>query len=58
MIVETAHPVKFSDAVKKATGITPELPASVSNSLKNEESYQSIDASIDAVQSAIDSFIA
>ncbi len=58
VIVETAHPVKFSDAVKKATGITPELPASVSNSLKNEESYQSIDASIDAVQSAIDSFIA
>lgn len=29
MILETAHPVKFPDTVKKATGAEPELPESI-----------------------------
>lgn len=35
-----AHPAKFPDVVKKATGITPHLPAHLANLMTRPEKYQ------------------
>ncbi len=35
----TAHPAKFPDAVRAATGVTPELPARLARLLTGEERY-------------------
>jgi threonine synthase len=37
IFLETAHPVKFPDAVEQYTGIKLELPASVQDIMKNEK---------------------
>lgn len=37
IFLETAHPVKFPEAVEKATGIKVELPASLANLMKEEK---------------------
>ncbi|HYM94526.1 MAG TPA: threonine synthase, partial [Chitinophagaceae bacterium] len=37
IFLETAHPVKFPDAVEKATGIKVELPASLADLMKEEK---------------------
>jgi len=56
VIVETAHPAKFSAAVEKATGITPPIPAQASQLMTNQEVTCTVDANVDAVQQAIDDF--
>ena len=56
VIVETAHPAKFSDAVLKATGVTPSVPAHVSSSLELEESCQSVSTDLDSIQLKIAEF--
>ena len=56
VIVETAHPAKFSDAVLKATGVTPSVPAHVSSSLESEESCQSVSTDLDSIQLKIAEF--
>lgn len=38
-----AHPAKFPDVVKQATGITPALPAHLSNLMEKPEKYQVMD---------------
>src|SRR3546814_15384750 len=35
----TAHPAKFPDAVERATGLRPQLPARISNLFKRAASY-------------------
>ena len=35
----TAHPAKFRDAVERATGVRPSLPARVGDLFGREESY-------------------
>ena len=54
VIVETAHPAKFSDAVFKAISVQPEIPASAETMLNAAEDFQSVDANASAVQTAID----
>jgi len=56
VMVETAHPAKFSDAVRNATGVTPAVPKHAATLLQSEESYQSVDANINAVQQVISKF--
>lgn len=56
VIVETAHPAKFSDAVKKATGVTPSVPAHALKQMGNEEAFYTVAADINAIQSTIDRF--
>lgn len=56
VIVETAHPAKFSAAVEKATGITPAVPEQASQLMSNAESMVSVAANLDDIQSAIDEF--
>ncbi len=54
VIVETAHPAKFADAVFKAIGIHPEVPPSTEAMLNATENFKSVEASATAVQAAID----
>lgn len=54
VIVETAHPAKFSAAVEKAIGVTPPLPAVAENIMQADEHFATADASEQAVQQLID----
>lgn len=49
-----AHPAKFPDAVKQATGIHPDLPEFLSDLLEREEHMTILPASTDAVQQFIE----
>ncbi len=51
--LSTAHPAKFPDAVKAATGITPPLPAHLSGLMERDERVTSIGNDIGAVESFI-----
>tara|TARA_Y100000590_G_scaffold384628_1_gene456133 strand:- start:528 stop:1907 length:1380 start_codon:yes stop_codon:yes gene_type:complete len=42
VVLATAHPSKFSDVVKKETGINPELPENLKNILVEKEKYEKI----------------
>ncbi len=46
----TAHPAKFSDAVERATGIRPALPARVGDLFAREEAYTELPGDYDAVR--------
>ncbi|MCB9638898.1 MAG: threonine synthase [Myxococcales bacterium] len=48
LIVETAHPAKFPEAMQSILGVDPELPASMREALEGDESFTQIDASYDA----------
>lgn len=45
----TAHPAKFDDAVERATGIRPTLPARVGDLFDREERYDVLPATFEAV---------
>ncbi len=45
----TAHPAKFRDAVERATGIRPGLPARVGSLFEREEAYDKLPATFEAV---------
>jgi len=49
----TAHPAKFGDAVKKATGFSPELPTVFSDLLSSEKRLVTIPADKDVVKNFI-----
>lgn len=45
----TAHPAKFRDAVERATGVRPALPARIGDLFDREERYSVLPATLDAV---------
>ena len=45
----TAHPAKFRDAVERATGVRPSLPARMGDLFEREERYASLPGTFDAV---------
>ena len=45
----TAHPAKFGDAVERATGVRPVLPARVGDLFEREERYETLPATFEAV---------
>ncbi|MFW2850660.1 threonine synthase [Sphingomonas sp. TX0543] len=49
----TAHPAKFRDAVERATGVRPTLPARVGDLFDREERYVTLDATFEAVSGYI-----
>lgn len=49
----TAHPAKFRDAVERATGIRPPLPARLGNLFEREERYEKLPGDYDAVKAHI-----
>ena len=50
VVLATAHPAKFPDAVEEATGVRPELPPHLSDLLSRPETAASIDNDVDAVR--------
>jgi threonine synthase len=49
----TAHPAKFRDAVERATGQRPLLPARIGGLFEREERYAQLPADIDAIEAYI-----
>jgi threonine synthase len=49
----TAHPAKFPDAVKAATGIHPELPPSMSGLFEREERLEPLPNDLGVLQAFI-----
>ena len=49
----TAHPAKFRDAVERATGVRPSLPARLGNLFEREERYVTLPGDYDAVKAHI-----
>ena len=50
IVLSTAHPAKFPDAVKAACGVTPELPDWLSDLMKREERVTTLPADQGAVE--------
>ena len=53
MVLATAHPAKFPDAVKQATGINPDLPTFLSDLYDREERFTKLNNNLSAVESYI-----
>jgi len=54
VILATAHPAKFPDAVKAASGVHPELPSHLSDLYEREEKYTELPGSFDAIKGYIE----
>ncbi len=50
----TAHPAKFPDAVRRATGITPALPPHLADLFDRTEIYQTLKPDLDAIMAAVE----
>lgn len=46
----TAHPAKFPDAVRAATGISPALPPHLADLFTRDERYEIVENSVDAIK--------
>lgn len=55
LVMATAHPAKFPDAVEQATGIRPELPPHLADLFEREEHYEKLPAELATIQRFIDS---
>ena len=49
----TAHPAKFPDAVERATGIRPELPARLADLFDRPERFDVLPAEVEAVRAHV-----
>jgi threonine synthase len=49
----TAHPAKFREAVERATGVRPALPARLGNLFDREERYERLPGDYDAVKAFV-----
>ncbi|MBL7372404.1 threonine synthase, partial [Escherichia coli] len=49
----TAHPAKFADAVERATGVRPSLPARVGDLFDRQERYDVLPGTLEAVREYI-----
>ncbi len=54
VVLSTAHPAKFPDAVKRATGREPEVPAALERCLEGRERFEIMPNSAAAIASCID----
>jgi len=53
--LSTAHPAKFPDAVERATGVRPALPAHLKDLLERPERYDRLDNDLATVKQYIES---
>ena len=53
VVLATAHPAKFPDAVEQATGVRPELPGHLADLFEREERCASLANDLKAVQSYV-----
>ena len=54
VVLATAHPAKFPDAVEKATGQRPRLPARLADLLERTERSDGLRNDVEALKSMID----
>jgi len=54
VILATAHPAKFPDAVKAASGVHPELPSHLSDLYERKEKYTELPGSFETIKSYIE----
>ncbi len=54
IVLSTAHPAKFADAVQRATGVTPALPLRLADLLQRPERYQVVANDLLTVESAVE----
>lgn len=50
VVLATAHPAKFPDAVRRATGLTPGLPVALADLMSRRERFDIIDADAEALR--------
>jgi threonine synthase len=53
IVLATAHPAKFPDAIEKAAGCLPSIPKRLSTALSGREEFASIDANAGSVRAVI-----
>jgi threonine synthase len=53
VVLATAHPAKFPEAVEQATGVRPQLPDQLKGILKSPERCDTLPADIEAVKTYI-----
>ena len=53
VVLATAHPAKFGDAVVRATGTAPDLPPKIQALLAGSETYEVVDPDQAVVQNKI-----
>jgi threonine synthase len=53
VVAATAHPAKFPDAVERATGIRPPLPARLADLYQREERYGVLPNDLAAIKAAV-----
>ena len=53
IVLSTAHPAKFSDAVEKETNKVPELPKNLQYILDKKESYQVLSKDLENIKNYI-----
>jgi threonine synthase len=56
VIMSTAHPAKFPEAVAKASGVTPELPRNVANLSSKPERFDRLPAEADTIKAYVRAF--
>jgi len=53
LVMATAHPAKFPDAVERATGFRPPLPPHLADLLERPEHYRTLPNDLDTVREAV-----
>ncbi|WP_025823267.1 threonine synthase [Asaia astilbis] len=53
IVAATAHPAKFPDAVRKATGIDPALPPHLADLFSREERYDTLPNELNIIEDAV-----
>ena len=54
LVMATAHPAKFPDAVEQATGVRPALPAHLADLFERDERYEVLPNDLAVVQAFVD----
>ena len=54
VVLATAHPAKFPDAVEVATGVRPPLPVHLADLFDRPERYEVVDGDYTVVRDVID----
>ncbi|MFN0028473.1 MAG: threonine synthase [Acidimicrobiales bacterium] len=54
IVLSTAHPAKFADAVQRATGVTPALPPRLADLLQRPERYRVVANDLITVEALVD----
>ena len=58
VVLATAHPAKFPDAVQRATGVRPSLPARLADLFDRPERYDVVGNDLSAVEAAVEAHVA